>query len=721
LGQEKLLTGLTGPQRQAVTHVDGPLLVLAGPGSGKTRVITHRVAYLIQQGVRARNILAVTFTNKAAQEMRQRVAGLGVERGTTICTFHSLGARLLGEFARQVGLPRTFSIYDEPDQKATMRAVLAALDLDEQSFPAGRLLTQVSIFKNHLRTPQDVAERADEFGDKVIAQAYAAYEKQLQANAALDFDDLLMKLALLLGNEADLRDCLNDRYRYVLVDEYQDTNHCQYLITRGLALSHSNLCVTGDPDQSIYGWRGADIGNILAFEEDFPQAKVVRLEENFRSTPQVLAVAAELIERNRQRKAKRLLPSKENGPAVELLEYENEYKEALGITLKLKRLREEGFAYRQMAIFYRVNSQSRVLEEALRRRGIPYQVVRGVEFFQRREIKDMLAYLRVLVNPADQVALRRIINRPARGIGANTVKRLFELSQATGKDIWDIMAQAEQRPQLGPAAKAKVRKFVDLMNQLRGLVDAPVATAMREVFTASGLAQALAKERSDDAKENVEELINSALYYQDRTELPSLADYLQQISLISDTDAYDQEAGCVSLMTLHAAKGLEFAAVLIAGVEEGLIPHTRSANSQASLEEERRLLFVGITRAEERLTLSYARNRTVAGASQATIRSAFLRGLSDLIFSYGDQDQDEQQEHADKADDDLYAYGDEVVQFRPGQYVRHPKLGVGKIQHVIPRGAESRIVIRFLDGSRKTLVWKYAHLEMLDYPGYEDY
>ena len=626
--EEGLLSKLTAVQRQAVCHRDGPSLILAGPGSGKTRVITHRIAYLIEQGVRPGNILAITFTNKAAKEMQERVESLGARRGSTICTFHSLGARLLREFAEAAGLPKSFSIYDDSDQLAAVREALSRLEMASQNFPPAKMLWQISACKNDLEGPQAYGARQTEFRGKQIARVYGVYEKLLAENGALDFDDLLMRLALLLRDRCDLRDQLNERYKYVLVDEYQDTNACQYQMARALAWNHRNLCVTGDPDQSIYGWRGADIGNILTFEQDYPEAAVIRLEENFRSTPQVLSLADELIRANQQRKEKRLFSSLPGGSVPEAVEYTDEYDEAHSTAAAIAALRGEGYAWRDIAVFYRVNSLSRTLEEALRRARVPYQIVRGLEFFKRAEVKNMIAYLRLLINPSDELALKRIINVPTRGIGSTSVNRLFEHARRTGRPVCDVMGEVEQVETLSAAAKKRVQKFVELITSLQQQLEGPTAPLVQRVYQQSGLAGSLEEEKAA----NVAELIKSAGEYDDQTETPSLVGYLEQIALASDADAYDEQTGAVSLMTLHAAKGLEFPVVFVVAVENGLIPHTRSAASDAELEEERRLLFVGITRAQQRLTLSFARRRTLQGTSLATIRSEFLRGLQGLTF-----------------------------------------------------------------------------------------
>ncbi|MBN1764512.1 MAG: UvrD-helicase domain-containing protein [Sedimentisphaerales bacterium] len=709
---EELLGSLTDAQRRAVTHIDGPMLVIAGPGSGKTRVITHRVAYLIRRGVKPYHILAITFTNKAAQEMRNRLTNLHIPPGATICTFHSLAARLLREFSDKAGVGPDFSIYDDADQKAAMRAVLKSCELDTQSNPPGRMLEKISNFKNNLVTPDNLAGEEPEFITKILAGIYRRYQEYLAENNALDFDDLLMKLAFLLRDDAQLRDRLNNRYQYVLVDEYQDTNHCQYQIARGLALNHSNLFVTGDPDQSIYGWRGADIHNILAFEKDYPETGVVRLEQNFRSTPEVLEAADQVIRVNIKRKVKDLLSTRTSGAPCELLHYSSEYSEADGMVRWIKQLLEAGLNYRDMAVFYRVNSMSRVLEEALRLGHIPYQIVRGLEFYHRREIKDMLAYLRILVNPADQVSLVRIINRPTRGIGTTTLNRLLDHSQNTHVTIWQVLSDLEQVGSLGVSARAKVKKFVDLINKLHTYLEKPVAEIMRKTYELSGLEAIHKAECHEEAQANVKELISGAQRYDQETEHPTLSDHLQQISLISDADAYDMEAGSVSLMTLHAAKGLEFPGVLIVGVEDGLIPHTRSLMERQDVEEERRLLFVGMTRAKDRLALSYAGSRSFQGSTSVQILSQFVRGIPGLDHKRGYYDDlDYDSDGTESMDDD---YPDETYDFAVGQLVRHPQLGPGRIMEIIPLRKGPKAIVQFQSGLRRTLALKYANLEPYD-------
>ncbi len=734
---------LTESQQAAVAHKDGPMLVLAGPGSGKTRVITHRIAQLIHSHVQPRSILALTFTNKAAEEMRRRLHTMDIPRGTLICTFHSLCARLLREFAKHAGLAENFSIYDASDQKAAVREALKTNNLDPTIYPPARLLNRISRYKNSQANTETTPKKSryDPLAE-VFEQVYHSYQQILQSNAALDFDDLLLKFVTLLKDDPELRDQLNHRYQYVLVDEYQDTNTAQYWISRELSRSHGNLFVTGDPDQSIYGWRGADIGNILAFEKDFPNARVVRLEENFRSTPQVLKLADSLIQANSQRKHKRLIASKAEGKTPQLFQYTNEFEEARGTATWIKTMAQEfGLEYREIAVFYRTNAMSRVLEEALRFQQIPYRIIKGLEFFSRKEIKDMLAYLRLLINPSDKVALMRVINRPARGIGDTTIQRLLDHAEKNRQDLWSAIKATDQIPELNSGSLSRIRKFHALISDLQATVRRPVAEVMQDVYARTGLKSALITEKNLDAEENVEELINSAIQYDSENEDPDLAGYLQQVALVSDSDAYDSEAGAVSLMTLHAAKGLEFPAVKIVGIEDGLIPHTRSDGPEG-IEEERRLLFVGITRAQSFLALSCAYSRTMHGSSKPALPSPFLQDLKDLERDAALRFESEYRPYKKQSSSHEKSAGRSISRspstpsarspvtpfkpsqalkpvsvgvgpFRVGIAVRHPSLGTGRIENVMPAGEDTRVLVQFDNGPRITLMLKLARLEPL--------
>ncbi|MDD8027053.1 MAG: UvrD-helicase domain-containing protein [Acidobacteriota bacterium] len=731
------LAGLTESQRTAVVHGDGPMLVLAGPGSGKTRVITHRIAHLIQGGVRPERILALTFTNKAAEEMRSRLRAMVVPPGALLCTFHSLCVRILREFAVRAGLPSGFSIYDQSDQKALLTDVLKEEKLDPKDFPPVRVLRQISVLKNHMLAPDEGATRGlVDLPAAVLTDVFAAFNKKLEAAGALDFDDLLVKTARLLEEDAELRERLSRRWLYLLVDEYQDTNTCQYRIARSLSSGHDNLFVTGDPDQSIYGWRGADIENILAFERDFPAAPVVRLEENFRSSPQVLRLADELIKANARRKEKILIARKPEGAPPRLFRFLDERDEARGAADWIRGLHEgQGVDYRRIAVFYRTNAMSRVIEEALIQAAVPYQIVKGVEFFHRREVKDALAYLRLLLNPADEVSLLRVVNRPARGIGDTTVERLVAQGRARGVGLWAVLGDPSGVPGLLPAAAVRIGKFVALIEDLRTSLDRPVAAIARDVYVRSGLKTAFAAEKDPDAAENVEELIRSAAQYdEEEAETASasadgprgLLGYLQRTALISDIDSYDEQAGAVSLMTLHSAKGLEFEAVMIVGVEEGIIPHARSVEDGRDLEEERRLLFVGITRAERFLALSHALSRSIHGGPRPAVPSSFLRGLSGLevvsTMPFAPSAFEKPRRAAstpkgfvpDWAVPRPSAPAAEPATmsgFRVGQRVRHPALGEGRIEGFVEGGTAGRAVIQFDRGARLIMGLLAAKLE----------
>jgi DNA helicase-2/ATP-dependent DNA helicase PcrA len=698
---------LTPSQKQAVFHTEGPLLVLAGPGSGKTRVITYRVAALIEAGVRPQNICAITFTNKAANEMRERAMTLGASGGAHISTFHSLCVRILRRYAEKVGIGPNFSVYDESDQARCIKQAVKDCEFDTANFPPARMLEAVSALKNDLIDVGTFTEQAEDFFSRTLARIYARYQDILTDHNGLDFDDLLMKTAFLLESCADVRDELGDRFKYLLIDEYQDTNHAQYRIARSLASRHNNICATGDPDQSIYRWRGADIRNILHFERDWPDATVVRLEENFRSTPNILEAADKLIAYNTKRKPKKLIATRARRNDITVRGYEDETDEARAVAEQVKKLGDRGASLREVAVFYRVNSMSRVLEEAFIRSKIPYQIVRGVEFYSRKEIRDLLAYLKVLVNPSDETALLRIINTPARGIGKTTIDRVRDYAQRHGISLFNALGKAASIDSLSKAAKAKVAVFVKMLEQFGQDVNDPVAPLMERVFSESDLAESLkaADTKEKGAVENVYELINAAARYDEETGDPSLTDYLQQIALYSDVDAYDSSSERVALMTLHSAKGLEFENVFIAGLEDGLLPHERSSNDEDELEEERRLFFVGMTRAKTGLHISHAMYRTVRGQMLRTIPSQFL-------FEFGIDI------GRSVSDDGCYAEDTAGIakateRFTIGRTVRHESFGLGTVEDFIDMGENSVVVVKFSTGQTKSLMIKYAHLSEL--------
>lgn len=701
------LEKLTPSQQEAVCHVEGPLLVIAGPGSGKTRVITYRIAHLVEQGIRPHNICAITFTNKAAEAMRERAKTLGASGGAHISTFHSLCVRILRRYAQQAGISPNFSIFDSSDQSKCMKQAIQDCHLDTSNFPPAKMLHAVSTLKNKCTRPDAFADQVYDFFSRSLATVYARYQKLLLAQQAVDFDDLLMRTALLVEEDEHVCRELADRFRFLLIDEYQDTNHAQYRIAKTLALRHGNICATGDPDQSIYRWRGADLRNILAFEQDWPKAKVVRLQENFRSTAAILKAADSLIENNEHRKEKKLVATIPGGQKPDLESAEDEFQEALLVARKLKALVEGGTSLNEAAVFYRVNAMSRPLEEALMRESVPYQIVRGVEFYNRKEIKDMLAYLKVLVNPDDEMALMRIINTPTRGLGKVTLERVKTYAVQQGIGFYEALTRAVFIESISKAVQSKLGAFVSLMEGLKRDLDLSVAEITERVFRDSGLETALQKagEEGLEARENVVELINGAARYDELAQEPSLIDYLQQISLFSDTDAYDAGSQRVALMSLHAAKGLEFDHVFMIGLEEGLLPHERSADDPHELEEERRLCFVGITRARKRLQLSHARFRTVRGQTLRTVASPFLRECGLIV-----KPTVEPRTNEVTYDTTTTQVRKTKAPYKKGQLVRHGKFGLGRVQGYVDMGEGSTVTVQFNSGATKTLMLKYAKL-----------
>jgi len=695
-----LLHELTPSQREAVLHAEGPLLVIAGPGSGKTRVITYRIASLIDLGIKPYNICAITFTNKAANEMRQRAISVGASAGVHISTFHSLCVRILRQYADGAGTKPNFSIYDDSDQSKCIKQAVKDCELDTTNFPPARMLEAISTLKNKLIDVDLFKSQIDGFFTQSLAKIYARYQHILDEHNALDFDDLLMKAAFLLQNYPEVCCELGDRFKFLLIDEYQDTNHAQYKIAKALVSQHNNICATGDPDQSIYRWRGADIRNILAFEKDWPDATVVKLEENFRSTPNILEAADNLIAFNENRKQKKLVPTKPRARDVVVATFDDETEEAKAVAQQIKELTNDGLSLKDIAVFYRVNAESRVLEEAFIQNQIPYQIVRGVEFYHRKEIRDTLAYLKVLVNPDDEIALLRIINTPARGIGKTTIDRVRAYAVRNNVSLYEAVKRAEHVDSLSKAPKAKLATFINMLEQFKKDVTGKVAPLAERVFIELGLEEFLRSAGDQNAIENVNELINSIAQYDQQAEEPALLDYLQQIALFSDTDSYDGTVERVALMTLHAAKGLEFENAFIIGLEEGILPHEKSkTDDQEDLEEERRLFFVGITRAKVGLYISYARYRTIRGQMLRTIPSQFLYELGIDITE------------SDQGSDALPC--DTQYDFSAGQMVRHKTFGRGMVKEFIDMGENSVVVVKFNNGQTKSLMVKYADLSII--------
>jgi len=763
---DDLLSGLTEPQRQAVNHIDGPLLMLAGPGSGKTRVVTHRIANLLRRGIPAWQIVALTFTNKAAEEMRSRVETLAPGQAVFMGTFHRFCARLLRRYASLTGLQENYSIYDMNDSKAAIKRAcdLAGVTLSHTSPDA--ISAVISRAKNRLVTAEMMSQMQVRHNERVAAQVYPVYQRLLITANAVDFDDLLLHAAMLLRENPELRSELDARYRYILVDEYQDTNLAQYAIVRALSIDHPNLSVTGDPDQSIYGWRGADLNNILDFEKDYPQVKTVRLEQNYRSTPNILRVADELIRHNRRRKHKELFTDNPEGEPVVLKCYADGRSEADDIADQIANAVSRGEARpRDCAVFFRMNSLTRALEHAMRRCGLPYQIVNGVEFYQRKEIKDILAYLHLINNPANDVALERVINVPARGIGATTIKRLRQAADHHQLPLLEVARSAGLIESIPKRSATQVAKFVALYDSLcvkaTAAVEDLIEFLLEETAYRAHLEQSGDDEQDNDRLANVDELVTAAAEYdRQHPDDGSLDEFLEQIALVSSTDGWEDDDDRVTLMTLHASKGLEFPRVYVIGVEDNLLPHSRSRESEDQIEEERRLLFVGITRARQRLQLSYCQCRSTHGDYRPAVASPFLMELprgelkqveaasADEFFEDDpypeswdlpvDEDvadepwQDEPdatppapkraiptpiapvltaaQLLARSAGSQPGGWSGSADQLRAGMAVHHPRHGDGEILSLSGRGSKCIAKVRFDQGETKS--FRVAHAEL---------
>ena len=753
-----LLSGLNPEQRDAVLKTEGPLLILAGAGSGKTRVIAHRIAYLVSERLSEPDrILAVTFTNKAAAEMRSRVEALLSTdcRSMWISTFHALCARLLRREAPHIGLSRDFVIYDSSDQLTLMKHVLRAAGLDGTLQPR-LILSRISHAKNRMEAADGIPG-AWTSRDEQVSKLFASYTKALKEANALDFDDLLLKTVELFDQSAAVRERYAKKFRYVMVDEYQDTNRPQYLLVRHLA-THHNLCVVGDPDQSIYKWRGADLRNILDFEHDFPEVATVRLERNYRSTQVILDAASAVIANNRNRKDKRLYTERSGGAKILYYRAGDDLDEAEFVSRTSRRALHED-PENTVAILYRTNSQSRTLEDALRRAGTPYRIIGGVRFYERKEIKDALAYLKLLLNPHDDVSFRRVVNVPARGIGKGVMESLEAIPlpadteptslspllaeldpRASNDSLWSRLLHGIDRRLLPNRSLASLTAFRDLILNLTAMAaEEPVSIALGKVLDRSGYLQDLRDERSEEAEgriENLLELVSAAREYESRNTEPSLGGFVDQLSLLSDVD---EEAGAknarVVMLTMHSAKGLEFPIVVISGLEEGLFPHSRSSDDETELEEERRLCYVAITRAQRRLVLTSAARRRVFGDYQSTEPSRFVDEIpAELIevvpssFSssfltpppsyaqFRDARKGGSYRSRTREEPEVYSYEDEDQslpgEMKLGAKVRHPKFGVGTILSVEPLDDDTKLVVRFLSVGQKTLRARFAKLEM---------
>ena len=738
-----LLSSLNLEQRAAVLQTNGPLLILAGAGSGKTRVIAHRIAYLIQEKLAAPDgVLAVTFTNKAAGEMRGRVEALVDTdcRRLWVSTFHALCARLLRREAPHIGLSRDFVIYDTSDQLAVMKQALKAEGLDDGALPPRLALSRISQAKNRMDGPEIFDEDSWNPRERHLGTLYTRYTAALAEANALDFDDLLLKSVELFDQVPAVRDRYATQFRFLMVDEYQDTNRPQYLLVQQLASRHRNLCVVGDPDQSIYKWRGADLRNILAFEHDFPEATIVRLERNYRSTQIILDAASAVIAQNRNRKEKRLYTDQAGGGSILCYRAGDDLDEADFIARVARQTLRDDIE-NTLAVLYRTNAQSRTIEDALRRASIDYKIIGGVRFYERREVKDALAYLRLLLNPHDDVSFRRVVNVPPRGIGKGVMQALGDVELglegetvpllaglqpvAANNSLWARLAHGLAQRCFAPRAAASLSAFHELLDGLTATVrDEPASVTLGKMLDQSGYLQDLREERSEEAEgriENLVELVSAAREYELGADEPSLAGFVDQLSLLSDAD---EEAGSrearVLMMTMHSAKGLEFQVVVIAGLEEGLFPHARSSEDEAELEEERRLCYVGITRAQRRLVLTSAARRRVFGEYQASDSSRFLDEIPSRLV---EEVPSVASSHAarpypmrgSREEMPEFAYEDEdqsaPLGLRRGARVRHPRFGDGTVLDIEMLTDDAKLVVRFASVGRKTLRAKYAKLE----------
>lgn len=738
---DHLLEGLNPEQRKAVEFPSGPILILAGAGSGKTRVLTHRIAYLLERrAVPEANILAVTFTNKAAGEMRERLRRLihhDLSRAW-IGTFHSICARILRQEAEHLGFARQFTIYDEADQLSLIKNLMADLQISTDKISPGAVQRRIGHAKNKLLTPEEFARHSgDDFIDETVAKVYRAYQKALKENNAMDFDDLLIYPIRLFQTQPAILDRYQQRFQNILVDEYQDTNRAQYIFLKLLAAAHQNLCVVGDDDQSIYSWRGADINNILAFETDFPRCTTFRLEQNYRSTKSILAAAHSVVVKNTGRMAKELWTDREAGEPVTLLEVESDLHEAQAVVDKiseefgLSRRSPHGAAgagdrprsFRDFAVLYRTNAQSRVLEEALLRAGMPYVIVGGLRFYERREVKDVLAYMRLAANPADSISLRRAINYPLRGIGEASLRRLEAYARQEGLTLFDALPDGAKL--LPDRVKDRILEFYNCIHKYISLKSAiSLPEWANALVDETGIIPLLKSESSPESMnriDNIRELQKAIAEYAAarRTGSGATIDgFLEEVALVSDIDTWNDKSNAVSLMTLHSAKGLEFPVVFIVGLEDGLVPLSRSLESAANLEEERRLFYVGATRASDKLYLSWAAQRLRQGQRMFSEPSRFVRELDgQLIVREGRRRIPRHGgDHHEPASLLLPKYEDEsqeIVKIEIGQHVRHQLFGIGQIVSVDGQGENVKVTVRFAQAGTKKLVLKYANLQFL--------
>ena len=718
-----ILAALNPAQREAVEAIEGPVLILAGPGSGKTKVITHRVAYLIKScGVSPNNIIAVTFTNKAAREMKDRLEQLlgQAAEALTLGTFHAICARILRREGKAIGLSSSFVIYDEEDQLSLIKQALEELNLDPKQYAPKALRSAISAAKSRLVNPEDYAKRVNSYFEEIVHRVYQVYQQLLSQGQAVDFDDLLMRTVQLLQHHPQILKKYQSKYVHILVDEFQDTNVVQYMLMKNLAGEYRNLCVVGDPDQSIYSWRFADLHNILSFEKDYPEAKVVFLEQNYRSTKTILEVASDIISANLQRKPKKLWTENEDGASVTVIESYNAEEEAQSVVNEIERLvGQEQTSLKDCAVMYRVNAQSRALEETFLRYGVPYRLVGGTRFYQRREIKDIIAYLRLIHNTQDNVSLLRIINVPVRGIGHRTLSQLQSWAKAHNSSFFGAIEQVSSEKILPQRISQALAGFNAAMAEL---------TAQSHELSLSALVDKvlertrykehiLNKEDGDDRWENIVELRSVASEYDDLNPEEALAAFLEKVSLVSDIDELDEKVDAVTLITLHQAKGLEFPVVFIVGLEEGILPHRKSFDDPEQMEEERRLCYVGITRAKERLYLLRSYRRSLFGGSTANPPSRFLQDISPHLISPKGLWEDSATPEVSPTFDlnsESPPSGLDTLALKVGDHVRHSKFGFGIVMNCFYTRDDQELTVAFEEAGVKKLLASLAPLEKID-------
>lgn len=730
---------LNDMQKQAVFHTDGPLLLLAGAGSGKTRVITHRIAYLIEnKGVNPWNIMAITFTNKAAGEMRERVddiVGFGSE-SIWVSTFHSTCVRILRRYIDRLGFENNFTIYDTDDQKSVIRDICKRLNIDTKIYKERNILSQISKAKDEMISPEQfAADNQNDFSKKRIIQAYKAYQEQLKSNNALDFDDLLVKTVELFQSNTDVLEYYQNRFRYIMVDEYQDTNTVQFKFISMLANANRNLCVVGDDDQSIYKFRGANIGNILNFEKVFTDATVIKLEQNYRSTKNILNAANELIKNNTERKSKKLWSDKEDGDKLSFKILENAYEEADAVALEIRKLvNDNDYNHNDCACLYRTNAQSRILEEKLMRSNIPYKIVGGINFYQRKEVKDILSYLKTIDNGQDDLAVKRIINIPKRGIGATTIQKIQNYADSRGYSFYDSLKQEECIQALGRSA-SKVKAFADFIQMLRTKKKfMKVRELADEIILDTGYVDELRAENTDESKEridNIDELLTKAVDYELNSDEPSLSGFLEEVALVADIDSLDENSDYVVLMTIHSAKGLEFPNVFLCGMEDGLFPSymTISSDDPTAIEEERRLCYVAITRAMQRLYISCAKQRMIHGETQYNTLSRFVKEIPAELFDTVIQKEKRSQSRLGKPSDtssakpifnakpfekrNFQVKKADKLDYDAGDRIKHIKFGEGTVVDIKDGGRDYEVTVDFDKAGIKKMFASFAKLKKI--------